>query len=173
MKQLKYAIQNVIRGKGSNIVKVVSITLGLLVSVILIAKVAYELSYDNFYRDNEQLYVVKTGWDGGKPLHGNNIYPTAAAIARHFSAQVESFTTVTEAYGKMSHGNKAYRETVLMVDSAFFQTMGLPLYKGNALDLANPDMIFLSESFAKEVFGSDGAVGKNCYTILVEIISLL
>ena len=61
MKQLKYAIQNVIRGKGSNIVKVVSITLGLLVSVILIAKVAYELSYDNFYRDNEQLYVVKTG----------------------------------------------------------------------------------------------------------------
>ena len=82
MKQLKYAIQNVIRGKGSNIVKVVSITLGLLVSVILIAKVAYELSYDNFYRDNEQLYVVKTGWDGGKPLHGNNIYPTAAAIAR-------------------------------------------------------------------------------------------
>lgn len=144
MKQLKYAIQNVIRGKGSNIVKVVSITLGLLVSVILIAKVAYELSYDNFYRDNEQLYVVKTGWDGGKPLHGNNIYPTAAAIARHFSAQVESFTTVTEAYGKMSHGNKAYRETVLMVDSAFFQTMGLPLYKGNALDLANPDMIFLS-----------------------------
>ena len=75
MKQLKYAIQNVIRGKGSNIVKVVSITLGLLVSVILIAKVAYELSYDNFYRDNEQLYVVKTGWDGGKPLHGNNIYP--------------------------------------------------------------------------------------------------
>ena len=161
MKQLKYAIQNVIRGKGSNIVKVVSITLGLLVSVILIAKVAYELSYDNFYRDNEQLYVVKTGWDGGKPLHGNNIYPTAAAIARHFSAQVESFTTVTEAYGKMSHGNKAYRETVLMVDSAFFQTMGLPLYKGNALDLANPDMIFLSESFAKEVFGSDGAVGKT------------
>ena len=68
MKQLKYAIQNVIRGKGSNIVKVVSITLGLLVSVILIAKVAYELSYDNFYRDNEQLYVVKTGWDGGKHL---------------------------------------------------------------------------------------------------------
>lgn len=51
--------------------------------------------------------------------------------------------------------------------------MGLPLYKGNALDLANPDMIFLSESFAKEVFGSDGAVGKHCYTILVEIISLL
>ena len=94
MKQLKYAIQNVIRGKGSNIVKVVSITLGLLVSVILIAKVAYELSYDNFYRDNEQLYVVKTGWDGGKPLHGNNIYPTAAAIARHFSAQVKNETHV-------------------------------------------------------------------------------
>lgn len=66
----------------------------------------------------------KTGWDGGKPLHGNNIYPTAAAIARHFSAQVESFTTVTEAYGKMSHGNKAYRETVLMVDSAFFKQWG-------------------------------------------------
>lgn len=161
MKQLKYAIQNVIRGKGSNVVKVVSITLGLLVSIILIAKVVYELNYDNFYRDNEYLYVVKTGWDGGEPLHGNNIYPTAATIARHFPDQVKSFTTVTNTYGKISHGNNIYQKTIIQTDSLFFQTMGIPLYKGNALDLANPDMIFLSESFAKEIFGSNDPMGKT------------
>ena len=161
MKQLKYAIQNVIRGKGSNVVKVVSITLGLLVSIILIAKVVYELNYDNFYQDNERLYVVKTGWDGGEPLHGNNIYPTAATIARHFPNQVESFTTVTNTYGKISHGNDTYQRTIVQADSLFFPTMGIPLYKGNALDLANPDMIFLSESFAKEIFGSSDPMGKT------------
>ena len=99
--------------------------------------------------------------DGGKPLHGNNIYPTAAAIARHFSAQVESFTTVTEAYGRCLMEIKLIGKLFLWSILLFFKQWGFLYTKGNALDLANPDMIFLSESFAKEVFGSDGAVGKT------------
>ena len=39
MKQIYYAIQNIVRGKNANLVKVISITCGLLVAIILFAKI--------------------------------------------------------------------------------------------------------------------------------------
>ena len=46
MNQIYYAIQNIIRGKDSTLVKVVSLSLGLFLSIILFARVALELNYD-------------------------------------------------------------------------------------------------------------------------------
>ena len=67
MKQLYYALQNIIRGKDSNIIKIVSITCGLLVSIILFAKIAFELNYDTWFPNSNRLYVVKMAWrEGGK-----------------------------------------------------------------------------------------------------------
>lgn len=43
MKQLYYTIQTLLRGRGSNVIKVISLTLGLLVGILLFARVAFEL----------------------------------------------------------------------------------------------------------------------------------
>ena len=44
-----------------NIVKICSLALGLAIGTILIAKVCFELSYDNFYSDKERVYSIMTG----------------------------------------------------------------------------------------------------------------
>ena len=49
MKQLYYTIQTLLRGRGSNVIKVISLTLGLLVGILLFARVAFELNYDSYY----------------------------------------------------------------------------------------------------------------------------
>ena len=87
MKQIYYSIQNIIRGKDSTIIKVVSLSLGLFISIILFARVAMELSYDTFYQDHKQLHLVQTTWDfgkGGTPEINNNIYPVGPTILQHF-----------------------------------------------------------------------------------------
>ena len=50
MNQIYYAIQNIIRGKDSTLVKVVSLSLGLFLSIILFALVGSQFNYDSFYR---------------------------------------------------------------------------------------------------------------------------
>ena len=47
MKQFHYTIQTLIRDRRSCVIKVISLSLGLLVSIILFSRVAFELSYDN------------------------------------------------------------------------------------------------------------------------------
>lgn len=165
MKQLYYALLNILRGRNSTIIKVVSLTLGLFMAILLFAKIAFELSYDNFYTDADRLYAVQTAWstDKGKGSFSRyNIHPTAETIARHFPEEVESFTTVFS-FGPsyLMHGSDRVYAEVIYGDSLYFQTLGLPLLNGNGQDLATPGVVFLSESLAREVFGSENPIGKT------------
>lgn len=165
MKQLYYAIQTIIRGKDSSIIKVISLSLGLFISIILFARVAFELNYDNFYNDTDRLFLVETAWEGDKGMGSPSpyvIYPTAGAIAEHFPDLVECQTTISDFVpSTVMHGTKKHSGEFIMVDSLYFQTMGLQLLEGNALELGTPGVIFLSRSFAGEVFGSENPMGKT------------
>ena len=58
MRQLYYTIRYLLRGRGGNVIKVLSLTLGLGVGLILFARVAFELSFDTFFDQVEDLYSV-------------------------------------------------------------------------------------------------------------------
>ena len=55
MKQLYYVIRTLLRGRGSNIIKVISLGLGLTMSILLFSRVAFEQSYDTCYKDYDDL----------------------------------------------------------------------------------------------------------------------
>ncbi len=177
MRQIYYAIQNIVRGKDSTLIKVVSLSLGLFFSIVMFAMVGMQLSFDSFYRDNEDIYVVETAWDSGKGLEYKNyfcIYPTGKTLMEHFPEQVESSTVICEdAPRAVQHGKEHIRLRLIQSDSLFFQTMGVPLIEGNALDLRMPDALFLSEASARRIFGSENPIGKtlrwqNKYELMVK-----
>ena len=58
MKQIYYVIQTLLRGRGSNIIKVISLGLGLTMSILLFSRVAYEQSFDTCFKDYDNLYQV-------------------------------------------------------------------------------------------------------------------
>lgn len=58
MKELHYVIQTLLRGRGTNIIKIVSLGLGLTMSILLFSRVVYEHSFDKCYRDYDNLYQV-------------------------------------------------------------------------------------------------------------------
>lgn len=95
-RHIYYTLQSLLHKQGSNAIKIVSLALGLLMSVFLFARIAFELSFDNFYHDSDNLYIVKTGWLKNGVLEGNEsrftIIPIPAAIAEEFPEQVESST---------------------------------------------------------------------------------
>ena len=167
MKTIYYAIQNIIRGKDSTLIKVVSLSLGLFFSILIFATIGTHLGYDSFYRDNEDIYVAETAWDSGQGLDSKNyycMYPTAKALMEHFPEQVESATLIADfAPRDLQHGKENIHLALIQADSLFFQTMGVPLIEGNALDLHMPDALFLSETMAKRIFGSENPIGKTLH----------
>ena len=51
MRQLYYTFRTLLRGRGGNLTKIISLTLGLLVGILLFARVAFELNYDSYYQE--------------------------------------------------------------------------------------------------------------------------
>ena len=59
MKQLYYAIQTILHGRGSNVTKVISLSLGLTVGILLFSQIAFELSYEKCYPEAGNLGIVR------------------------------------------------------------------------------------------------------------------
>ena len=58
MRQLYYTFRTLLRGRGGNLTKIISLTLGLLVGILLFARVAFELNYDSYYQEPENLFQL-------------------------------------------------------------------------------------------------------------------
>ena len=59
MRQLYYTVQILLRGRGSNFIKLVSLTLGLLIGILLFSQIAFEMSYEKCYPEAENLIMAR------------------------------------------------------------------------------------------------------------------
>ena len=142
MKQIYYVIQTLLRGRGSNIIKIISLGLSLTMSILLFSRVAYEQSFDTCYKDYDNLYQIWSVFTvkGEKyPPQEQNCGPVAGAILENFPEQVEAVL------------NRRYRETgkarvFTITESALRELLGstapyappdLPFYtlEGSVLDV--------------------------------------
>ena len=167
MKQLYYVIQTLLRGRSSNIIKIVSLGLGLTMSILLFARVAFEQSFDTCYKDNENLYQIFSVYTVGGEAHEpstSNCGPVAGAILENFPEQVEAATSICEyvASAPLYNGNHRFNERKVLADSLFFRTMGIEVLSGDPeRDLMQKDVIYLSDRLAKKIFGNENPVGKT------------
>ena len=167
MKQLYYSVQTLLHSRGGNLFKIVSLGLALTISVLLFARVAFEQSYDTCFCDYDRIYQVWTQYImNGEKLEWQeqNMGPTVGTILEHFPDQVEAGTCTNFFLMRapLYKGNVRFDEPKLCVDSLFFSTMGIEVLSGNPVrDLQQPHVIYLSESFAKRLFGGENPIGKT------------
>ena len=154
--------------KFNNILKILSLGIGLAIGCILIAKVCFESSYDNFYKGLERIYLIKPNYS----LRGevNESYQVSGGIAPGFKKYVpgvESATRTTFLF----ESNKFYTEekalvtgTLVLADTAFFDVFDRKILAGNPKEvLAQRFNIMVSRSFAEKMGGIDKAIGKIIY----------
>mgnify|MGYP000196479069 CR=1 FL=1 len=167
MKQIYYVIQTLLRGRGSNIIKVISLGLGLTMSILLFSRVAYEQSFDTCFKDYDNLYQVWSIFSvKGEKFEPQewNCGPVAGAILENFPKEVESAVSLSTSMvsAPLYNGSVRLDDRKIAADSLFFRTMGIDVLNGNPeKDLVQKDIIFLSERFARKVFGEENPIGKT------------
>ena len=166
MQSFHYIIRSLLHAKGSNLLKVVSLGLGLTMSILLFSRVAFEQSYDTCFKDYDRLYQVWTQFTiKGEKLdwQQQNSGPVAGAIFESFPEQVESATCTNRwmASEPLYYGNTRFDEPKIAADSLFFRTMGIEVLTGNPVqDLQQPNVIYLCETLARRMFGGEDPIGK-------------
>lgn len=167
MKHLYYIIQTLLRGRGGNFVKLTSLTLGLLVGILLFSQIAFELSYENFYKDPERLVMLRMRnvKDGvpDKNYNYGTYRPAAADLWEALPEQVEC-ASLTSGFWQSTlykEDKKLEEVSMLCVDTLYFHTTGVQVLKGDPHDLGVMQNAFISQSMARRVFGDEDPIGKE------------
>ena len=166
MKQIHYVIRTLIHGRGSNIIKVVSLGLGLAMSILLFSRVAYEQSFDTCFKDHGKLYQLWNTWTvNGEPMPPSEaiIGKVAGGVLEAMPDLIGSATSTGEwpVASPVYNGNVRFDDFKVAADSLFFQTMGIEVLSGDPVrDLVQKDVIYLSKQLADKMFGGENPVGK-------------
>lgn len=154
--------------KFNNILKILSLGIGLAIGCILIAKVCFESSYDNFYKGLERIYLIKPNYSlRGEVNESDQVSGGIAPGFKKYVPGVESATRTTFLF----ESDKFYTEekalvtgTLVLADTAFFDVFDRKILAGNPKEvLAQKFNIMVSRSFAEKMGGIDKAVGKIIY----------
>ena len=167
MKNFNMALRSLFKKGRSNGIKILALAVGLAMGLVLVAKVCFERSYDNFYPDNERIYLVKSDLnrDGKKDSWGQ----VSGAIAPGMKAEVPGVEFATR-YTRIGENNELIMTpeeqyltaTILLADTSFFDIFPRPLLVGDPKDvLARPGYVMISRSLAEKMGGVGNAVGKT------------
>jgi putative ABC transport system permease protein len=161
---LSLAARGFVRHKLYSFINVAGLSLALTCAVLIALFVTDQLSYDSWIPDTANLYRLEVTFHiPGQPPFPLALCPFPVLTAA--GAQIPAVKAVTHAVLEpmtVMAGDRAFRETITVVDPNFFQVIRLPLAEGRpAQVLQQHDSIVLSQTMARKLFGGAEAVGQS------------
>jgi len=164
------AIREIFKNKIFSGIHVFGLALGIAAFVLILQYSLYELSYEKFYENNEQIYRIRqdrydkgklsTTWGAGCAAIGpalKNKFPEVQAYARLANA-----SGIINISGKDAGEGNFREEKVFAANSAFLTMFPVKMISGvDSTALNEPGTAVISESIARKIFGNENAMGQS------------
>ncbi len=163
MKTLNYSLRYLLKNRGNSLTRLVSLALGLIVSLLICSYVGINLSYGRFFPDRERVYQVFST----SPQHGISqmmVRPLAPELANDIP-QIEAATHYTNQLLQLKVGGGTVEVILLHVGSDFFTVLDFGVVSGDpkrilsAEGIANKE-VMISERLAKQLYGDEDPLGQ-------------
>ena len=137
--------------KRDTIIKILSLSLGLTIGIVLVAKIFFELSVNTQVKDYDRIYLIQATYDRGEdPTQFGQISGGLATGFKNEIPGVESATKFTSFFSnhryKDENGNVwvyHYPQSIL-ADSCFFDVFESKIFYGNPKEiLSQKDKIMI------------------------------
>lgn len=168
MRKIIIAFRSLFKKGQNNGIKIVSLGVGLAMGLVLISKVCFERSYDNFYQDSERIYRLHENINQNGEL--KDYGQVSGAVAPAMKAElpeVEASTRLTYVGGDKEVFTTADKERyaarfVMMADSNVFDLLPVPILIGEPKEiLTQPSYAMVSRRIAERMGGIGNVVGKT------------
>lgn len=152
--------------KNDILIKVLSLSIGLAVGIMLIAKVFFELSYDSFYKDIDRVYTIRNYYSQNGDEHDYG--QVSGAVSVGFMEEVpgiEVGTRTTFVFNGDTYlnadGNKL-KGILVCADTCFFKVFDRPILAGDPVQvLGKWGSVMVNRSFAEKMGGVQECIGKQ------------
>lgn len=152
--------------KNDILIKVLSLSIGLSVGIVLIAKVFFELSYDSFYKDIDRVYTIRNYYSQHGDEHDYG--QVSGAVPVGFMEEVpgiEVGTRTTFVFNGDIYldadGNKL-KGNLVCADTCFFKVFDRPILAGDPVQVLRKwGSVMVNRSFAEKMGGVQECIGKQ------------
>jgi putative ABC transport system permease protein len=169
MKAITVTFRSFFRRGRNNLTKILSLGIGLAMGLVLIAKVYFEQSYDDFFPDVDRIQQIQSNYtmndetaDYGQTSGG------VAAGMKDVIPEVEIATRFTWVSGntKIVTADRHHyaAESVVIADSCLFDMFPRRMLAGDAkATLSQPMYALVSSRIAQAMGGANRAMGQTFY----------
>ncbi len=159
----KTAWRNIVRNKALSFIKILRLSIGLTVCILIFLYSKDEITFDRFHANNENIYRVIQDMRVGDDAHKLSI--TASSLGEAFQTEIPEVRASVRLSGisaTVNRGDDVFAENLSVADNNFFSVFSFNLVSGNTASiLKDVYSIVLTESTAKKYFGSTkNAIGK-------------
>ena len=161
------ALRSFYRDRSFSVINLLGLTLGIVTFGFIIRYASFEMSYDSFHQNGENVYRVSRHEFGDRPEASAKAFYAIGPEAFASFPEVVNYTRMHPADGMLTYHDEAsgirsfFEDQAFYADTSFFSFFSFPLIEGNPKTvLQNPASVAISESAAKKYFGDADPVGK-------------
>lgn len=166
---IKIALRNLWRNKVFTSLNLVGLTIAFGVALLLAMFAVYQLSYDRFHENGNNLYMVysEDSTPNGIEANVTKSEPFAAALQNEV-AGVEKITRYSGGGTLLTYQDKELGMSTAYVDPDFFEMFSFPVIDGDAANpISSETSVAITEYAAKRIFGDNKALGETI-SLLIE-----
>ena len=162
---LKIALRNIRKHKGTSLINIAGLAIGIACSILIILFVTYEQSYDRFHDKADRIYRLAV-----KASIGDTKINQTYSSSETFRRLLVDFPEIEKGVKFLRLGRTPvvlnektfYESRLYAVDSTFYEIFTIPLIFGNPETvLTDPNTMVISRDTALKYFGDTDVVGKT------------
>ena len=163
MKNFLFALRYLRKLRGGTLARVVSLSLGLAVGLLVFSYANYNLTSDRCFRDGDRIYQLWVHYNA--PQMTGYSSSLQAPIAPALAEEIPQIEAATRLWGTTSddvvRGDNSFPMQYILADTMFFDVLGFDVLQGDPhRALAQENQVMISESAARTIFGKKDPVGE-------------
>jgi putative ABC transport system permease protein len=142
MPEIRYLFQH----KISLFIKISSLAIGLVIGLVLFSKVAFESSYDRFFKDCDRIYRIEFVADkeSGREQYAGIMAGVASVLADNLPGTEAATTLYRPGDHLLYFDGQEYETKIVYADSSFLKVLDFNIIQGSATGLAQENNLMIS-----------------------------
>jgi ABC-type antimicrobial peptide transport system permease subunit len=157
---LTIIFRNLWKNKLYTFINILSLAVGIAAVVWGIQDYRYSFSYDNFHKDEKNIFRVLTKTAGNDNRKGYCPELLAASVKNDFPSVMQAVRWDSRGLNVKAPQNDPFETGAHFTDASFFELFNFPLIRGTS-QIQDRSTVLLTESAAKKFFGGRDPIGKT------------